>query len=662
MRLKNIINILLIRRATLLMAYRNIWIQIMLVCVAIPLGHAQTNISHKLEYSCQIGKLGDTTTINALIDSATRINTLYPDSALKMFVEATVKSKEIKYAHGIVSGMMYSSQVLAGKGMYTEGVLLCKEAIIYCSMSEQAKTLLPQVYITMAGIYQYQSNFAQAILYNNSAIAILEANQSAHPSPDIIHVYNNMGGIFALLGMSRQSLYYMDKAAALSLTYKRFDLFEAAMINKASIYNMQQQWQKSQELAQQSLAIAEQYNLPRLKYHALSVLGYSYLAQYQSHKALPYLTTAAAIHKEHNLQVNATSLYISIATNYYQLKRYAKAEEILLQLLPKKENIGYNNRSAEIHKMLAYIYQETGKYKEALEHYQLYNTINDTVKSKNLVKNASEFEVKYRIAEKDKELAQKQLFIAQQERKLERKNMLLASIIGGSALIILAFIGYYRNYRQKQLLQQLKAMTSGEEKERARIARDLHDGIGGMMASLNMHFSALQKSHPKLTEADDYLETLHILHETANEIRITAHNLMPELLLRYGFAEALRIYCAKIQSSNSLQINYQCLGWETPMHSNFELLIYRTLQELIQNIVKHAKAQTATVQIIRYQKKLSILVEDDGIGIKPNDQNGMGLASLQTRIQSLQGTFLIESVPGKGTSINIEFDIKKIKF
>ena len=181
------------------------------------------------------------------------------------------------------------------------------------------------------------------------------------------------------------------------------------------------------------------------------------------------------------------------------------------------------------------------------------------------------------------------------------------------------------------------------------------------MASMKMNFSAVKKQHPEISSVRGLNEIMSMLEETTSEVRKAAHNLMPNILLRYSLEEALQIYCSNINAAESglniiLRIYHQ-FALKKPA----ELFLYRIIQELIQNIVKHAHATEAVVEIERQGETIHIIVEDNGAGFDVQEQNpGMGLQNLQSRIRALQGSVTIESAPEIGTTIQIHFSIHQL--
>jgi signal transduction histidine kinase len=218
----------------------------------------------------------------------------------------------------------------------------------------------------------------------------------------------------------------------------------------------------------------------------------------------------------------------------------------------------------------------------------------------------------------------------------------------------------FRNLEQEQEIGQLRAMMKGEEKERIRIAQDLHDGIGGMLASIKMNLSTISQEQSELRILPSFIKVSGMLNETATEVRKTAHNLMPDALSKQDLRAALLQYCEN-SSSATLHIDLQYDVAEQ-INKDAELFIYRIVQELVQNMVKHAKATYAVIQLMLHNNSLSITVEDNGIGFDTTlPVKGSGLQNMNKRVETLQGYISISSGKGKGTTVHIEFDFNKLK-
>ncbi|HEV7332325.1 MAG TPA: PAS domain-containing sensor histidine kinase [Flavisolibacter sp.] len=201
----------------------------------------------------------------------------------------------------------------------------------------------------------------------------------------------------------------------------------------------------------------------------------------------------------------------------------------------------------------------------------------------------------------------------------------------------------------------LEALREGEEKERSRIARDLHDEISGMIAAAKMQFSSLLAHVPQIADTTGYQQGIQLLENAALQVRRTSHNLMPEILLENGLSEALRRYCRNV-SSDSLLIDFISIGENRRFSPTFELSLYRIAQEFISNILKHSHATTALVQISVHDNMLSLVIEDNGKGFSTDaEKNGTGLASIRRRVEAMKGTLDISS--GNGVQVYLEFEM-----
>src|SRR5690606_4014938 len=193
-----------------------------------------------------------------------------------------------------------------------------------------------------------------------------------------------------------------------------------------------------------------------------------------------------------------------------------------------------------------------------------------------------------------------------------------------------------------------------------RLARELHDGIGGMLTAMKMNLSTARRKAPELTLNPSLTELMHMLEDTSSEVRKTAHNLMPDVLVQHALPEALMIFCNHIHKE--LETELSCQGDFTQLDKATELMLYRMVQELMQNVLKHASATRASIELIIYEGKLLLTVEDNGIGFDANEENkGFGLQNLRYRVAALQGKISITSEKNSSTIVHLEFDLEKLK-
>lgn len=210
--------------------------------------------------------------------------------------------------------------------------------------------------------------------------------------------------------------------------------------------------------------------------------------------------------------------------------------------------------------------------------------------------------------------------------------------------------------QQQAKIQNLTAMLEGQEKERGRMARDLHDGLGGLLSSTKISLSSLiDKVDPSLHK--DLDKTLSQLDISVEELRRIAHNLMPDLLQRFGLKEALNDYAQRMRSPG-VDIDVQFLHYDESMEMEKQLIVYRIVQELVNNALKHAKASLIIIQLVQEKSTYILTVEDDGQGFlvdKVKLNSSAGMFNINSRIDFLKGTLSFNSQIDVGTSIEITF-------
>jgi signal transduction histidine kinase len=305
-----------------------------------------------------------------------------------------------------------------------------------------------------------------------------------------------------------------------------------------------------------------------------------------------------------------------------------------------------------------------GDYKKALEYQLSASEMQDSLMNKEIVEHVKTMELKYRTAEKDKELLKNKLNIEIQAKLLRKKNSLIIIVVSMAAAIMLVCLALYSRFRQKQKLllrdeqiKEMKALIKGEEQERIRLAQELHDGIGGMLAAVNMNMAAARKRD--FNNKAELNSIMQMIADTSEEVRKTSHNLMPSALLRKNLREALLYYFDYINKDGSLQIDLHTDNLSGNWGDSDITLVFRIVQELVQNIIKHAAATHAVVCIEQEGANLSIIVEDNGSGYDiSRTPRGFGLEHLDFRVRAMKGNIHINSAPGTGTSVTIKLALK----
>ena len=243
-------------------------------------------------------------------------------------------------------------------------------------------------------------------------------------------------------------------------------------------------------------------------------------------------------------------------------------------------------------------------------------------------------------------------------------------IIGTISSALLLLIGYGL-FRKKQLEQKAilaaeqakqretitKAVIDAEENERKRIGSDLHDGVGQLFSAVKMNLSGLFDRINFENNNEKFLaeKTLALVDESCKEVRIISHKMMPNTLLKSGIASDIKSFIEKLDEQN-LKVNFSAKGFSDQLEHNEEVILYKVIQELVSNIIKHAKASELTIAIENDKKFIRALIKDNGVGFNAAEIDGftgIGLKNINTRIQYLKGAVHFDTAPNKGTAVNI---------
>ncbi|MEP6726898.1 MAG: tetratricopeptide repeat protein [Bacteroidota bacterium] len=366
--------------------------------------------------------------------------------------------------------------------------------------------------------------------------------------------------------------------------------------------------------------------------------------------------------------------YNQVAKIYHNEKKYQEAIKYYDKGLAHAKKYNVPRWLCMYYSGMADTYENMGDYKKANFYNQLNINMHDALVSKENFAAAADIQNRYERAKKDNEI----LKLAAANRQKSTLNKVLFGSTAG--LLAIGFLGYmnFKNRskiskQQEELqLQKIKdlekdkqlisidAMLKGQEEERSRIAKDLHDGLGGLLSGTKLSFMNVKENISLSPEnSRQFDRSLSMLDNTIIDLRKVAHNLMPEALVKFGLHEALRDFCDSIQTSFGIKILYQQCGEKRKLDNTAEVFIYRIIQELVNNAVKHACATQIFVQLAISQHKTGITVEDNGKGFDKKFlpvAKGAGMANIIYRVQYFSGISDIVSSPGNGTSVNIELN------
>lgn len=493
----------------------------------------------------------------------------------------------------------------------------------------------------LGSIYYYKEVFGKSLYYHSQALAEYEKE---HDTLNIAKVYSHLGNLHS----SRE---YCELRTT---DQKREDFNEAIHYFEKSIL-------LCTRLGNQENAVNGYANIASV-YNKLD----------HPEKALPYLEKAEEYYRSTNDIGSLTNALHTLGVTYFKLKKYNESTKSYIESL----DIATANNSLEgvqfLYESMAQTYAAAKDYKNANEYYIRYMTVKDSVNNQQKSKELFELETKYQSEKKENEIIK--LTALKHE-----KNLMLYALSG--LLLMLCILGFFvmKNNRNRKLIAEqnleikeqhiielekerqliaTKSVLKGEESERSRMARDLHDGLGGLLSGVKINLSSMKgNSIISKENADIFDQAIKLLDISITELRRVAHSLMPETLNHYGLKTAFNDFITELSAGTAHGLSFRFSGEDFRYDSQLELTIYRIAQELVNNALKHSSAKNIDLQLITEANRVCLQVVDNGLGFDATAKStkGKGLLSIRERVASNNGRFDLESSPGNGTEATVEF-------
>ena len=547
--------------------------------------------------------------------------------------------------------------------------------------------------------------------------ASLKIRESLADNIAMARSYSNIGNVHRNLGEYEIALNYYFKS--LAIREKMQDSIEIGKLynNIGTFYQAQREYDKAIDLFEKSLHIQNILGDRREIASVLNNLGISHYSMGNYSDALTLYEKSIEIKNEFGDLIGVANSYSNMAIIYEDqdstrkaLESHAKSIKIRESLGDKKGIAGASNNIGFLYKNqgeygealkyleksyvlaqetgvleyehqaaqnLSEIYATLGRYEEAFRYHQRFSALKDSLfneeKAKEIGRLEATFEAQKEIDAKAAELRQ---------RTLQRN-----ATFGGLGLVsLLAFViirGYQQRQRaarllaeqkekinsqlivdllQEQELESLSALMEGQEQERKRIAGDLHDRMGSKLATVRLHFSGMGEVLPQTNDLPQYATAMRLLDEACGEVRQIAHNMASGVLTHFGLVAALRDMAETLQHSGRIKAQVYEFEMEgRRLDSSVEIALYRVVQELISNVLKHARATEVSIHLTHHGDSLNLMIEDNGTGFHYDPESaasdGMGLGNIRQRIAKLGGQLGIDTAPRQGTTVIIDVPV-----
>lgn len=474
----------------------------------------------------------------------------------------------------------------------------------------------------------------------------------------------NAGSILTTVGMFKEASTYFKKSLAY---YKgkavRSDRVLITCIFAAQNYILDYKNEAAKTLIDRAEVILKDFPDSDYNIEFNDLQANYYLANDQLDSALIAINKGLALSEKMQFDPFVPSLYKHLYHYYMRVNKYndaLKALEIAMdsQLYPNLSELGNNSE------LMSIVYKKLNNDRLAYQWAKKSLALKDSLYNLNLYKEISNLEGEFRFNEKEKEIVKLQLEKFESELKAKNQRLLNWLLGFGALVLFLALLmvaNFYKTNRQHNIhklreieqqkeLQIAQAIMEGEERERQRLGRDLHDGLGGALSGIKIKLSSQQKniSSPILEESILQLEN------SIKELRSISRNMMPETLLRSGLETAIRDLCVSF-TLDHIDVEFQSSGIQKDMQMVSQVNIYRIIQELLTNAIKHAHCNKIIVQCLQNQDEFLITVEDNGKGFSNQNlekSKGIGLKNVKNRVNYMKGSLVIDS--HQGTTVNIE--------
>ncbi|MEM9823933.1 MAG: sensor histidine kinase [Bacteroidota bacterium] len=490
--------------------------------------------------------------------------------------------------------------------------------------------MISSSYNHLGVVYAAQRTYRKALLYYDSSSMYLNPQITSHQKR-LSKIYNGKGTCLKYLGNYADSEAFYTDALQLKEQFRDSIGIAKTYLNLAGLYQRSDSLKKAEKLYDQSLEIFRRHGKNRYIADVLLNKGAIEITRGNPQKALEYYEECQSIYQEFHFEHQLDALQNNLGLIYRLQNKPQKAKRLLQQSFDRRTELGDKEGAQESLLNIALITQdENAKTNNRLKNTIILILLLLTLAIATLFwfgQRARKLQFQKVLAERDAQIKQEQVESLIKEKEVEA----------------------------------LSSMIEGEEKERERISRDLHDRLGTLLSVTIMQFKTIEDHlTAQFIKKEAVGKVNEMLHEACEEVRRIAHNMSSGFLTKFGLKPALHKLVQTINDTDRIHANLIVHGIDDRFKTHFEIDIYRVIQELTSNALRHAKAKELELQLIKNDKILNIMIEDNGQGFDKEQlqlKDGMGLKNVDARIKRLNGNCNIDSAVGRGTIVSIDIPI-----
>jgi signal transduction histidine kinase len=516
---------------------------------------------------------------------------------------------------------------------------------------------------TIGNIYQDISQFDSAGFYYLESARLSELSGKDN---NLGNIYNNLGKTFMRLGQFDDARAYLEKSLEYHRSYQDDRQAALTLSNLGGLYLEKGDWQKALEYYDQAFSIYKTFDRELI---GIADLYNNYAEIYEMQKdyrkALDYLEKAHDIYSRKEYLAGMTISLVNMGNIYTNLGEYTKAQLVLDSSLALADKTGSLINRKNILWAMSKNYFDQGNHKKAYEYYEKYFQVYKEIFETERTEKINELNVRYNNEKIQKEnLALKNSNLEIQLALKKKTNQSIVVLFAAFAIMLFGiFLTLYFRQRiiisrqkiirleEEKKLLSAKTLVEVQEQERKRIARDLHDGLGVLLSTTKMQFSSIRDSNPENRPLIE--RAIGLLEQATGDVRKISHNMMPGLLTRLGLYEAVEDLFENISDMPDYLVTCQIEENLIRLPENKEIMLYRIIQEWVNNTLKHAAAKSISMNISATDEHLRIEYNDDGRGydaaiISDPTVESLGLKSIASRVDFLNGQLTTDTGPGKG--------------
>lgn len=620
----------------------------------------------------------DTNRVKLFIQTGQQYENNQPDSAIWFYEQALKLSEQLGYTRGIISYYTNVTFVYNMKGKYDTALLLNLQSVEIAKKFDDPERIAA-CRGNVGASYLHLEQFEKAIEQYLQVIPIYE---KLNDQLKLCIITDNLGVTYQKIFQYDKAIQYGEQSVKLARQINTSYALINSLINLAATYNFKEMTDQAIRLLEEARVLCKNTNdMYSLEMVNLN-LANSYLRRSEYTPLKKYYEEVLLLSEKLEDSESRTIALRGMSFYYFNTNQPQEAERYSLLSLDEARKNNFVGHIGKAYSQLA----EIAILKKDFKMNAFYSIKSDSIRNalvnESLEKNIQKLEAFYESEKKIQQIKELQQQSEIKDLLLGRRRMTIYVLSGALLSLFLIALFARRSYLQKKKLlekenevqtahiaqleseKQLMASESiikGQEEERGRLAKDLHDGLGGLLSGVK--FSLTNMKSNMILDADSALvfeRSLDMLDNSIAELRRVAHNMMPEVLVKFGLVEALKSYCESIRESGIFKLDFQAIGMIGRIEPGKEIICYRIIQELLNNAAKHAKATQVLVQVARQNGGIIITVEDNGSGFDVSalpQASGSGWTSIRSRVDYLKGKIDIESTPKQGTSVQITIPV-----